>query len=143
MDDAKDIAQDTLLALWEKRDTLRSESAIKSYLYNTLRNKCINFLQKKDVAGKYVQHVKHIEDNLVFSNHVIEEETLRLFYQAIDALPQQAREVILLTLKGLNREEIGEQLSVTVNTVKYHRSYALKTLRKTLGDSFYLVFFLL
>ena len=62
-----------------------------------------------------------------------------MLYAAIDKLPPQTRRIILLNLDGKNNDEIAEELSVTVNTVKTLKQSAYSALRKMLTRNLYLL----
>ena len=52
------------------------------------------------------------------------------FYQAIEHLPEQKRQVCLYKLKGnLSNQEIADKMSISVPTVKTHYAQAIKILR--------------
>lgn len=141
-DALEDLVQETFVALWEKRNDFNSEAAIKSYLYTTLKNKCLNYLRHLKTVNKYAENYTLLENTTDFSKAMIKEETLRLFYQAIDSLNEHARKVILLTLEGYKRDEIAEEMSITVDTVKYHKKKATQRLKELLGENFYLLLLL-
>ena len=46
MEAAEDTVQDTMAALWERKIDFTSVSVLKSYLYNTVRNRCLNHLRQ-------------------------------------------------------------------------------------------------
>ncbi|UKI47213.1 MAG: LuxR C-terminal-related transcriptional regulator [Phocaeicola vulgatus] len=49
------------------------------------------------------------------------------FYQAIDHLPKQKRQVCLYKLKGnLSNQEIADKMNISVPTVKTHYAQAIK-----------------
>lgn len=135
----EDLVQETFLALWEKRNDFNSEMSVKSYLYTTLRNKCLNYLRHLKTVQKYAENYKFLENTTDFSKAMIKEETLRMFYKAIDSLNENARKVIMLTLEGYKRDEIAEEMGVSIDTVKYHKKNAVQKLKELLGESFYLL----
>ncbi|MGQ1785443.1 MULTISPECIES: RNA polymerase sigma-70 factor [unclassified Saccharicrinis] len=141
-DDREDLVQETFVALWESRNQLRSESAIKSYLYTTLRNKCLNYLRHADTVNKYAENFERDEYDADFSNEIIKQESLRLFYQAIEQLNDNAKKVVLMTLEGYKRDEIAEQMDLSIDTIKYHKKTALQKLKEILGENFYLLMLL-
>ena len=142
VDDAKDVVQDSFIALWDNRINIKSEACIKSYLYSTVRNKSLNFLRDSRPGNGEDELIQlQSEDNL--SKAIIKEETLRLFYQALDELNENAKKVILLTLEGYAREEIAEKLSIGIDAVKYHKKQSVIKLRKQLQHHYYILTFLM
>ena len=57
--DAEDIVQDVFIRCWEKRDILLSdEKVIKTYLFNSVRNACLDKIEKKDVMSYHIDIIK-------------------------------------------------------------------------------------
>lgn len=42
---SKDIAQEAFIKLWGKREEFKDIVSVKSYLYTTVRNLCLNFIR--------------------------------------------------------------------------------------------------
>ena len=52
---SKDVAQDAFIKWWNKREDFRDFAAVKSFLYITIRNQCLNYIRdhrkEVDLAG--------------------------------------------------------------------------------------------
>ena len=42
---SKDVAQDAFIKWWNKREDFRDFAAVKSFLYITIRNQCLNYIR--------------------------------------------------------------------------------------------------
>lgn len=73
-------------------------------------------------------------DDSDFKSVIIEEETIRALYAAIDKLPAQTSRIVRMSLKGIKNQEIAEKLGISVNSVKTLKYNAFHTLRKELGE---------
>lgn len=135
---AEDIAQEAFIKLWNAKDQYDNINSLKSFLYVMVKNLSLNHLKRDKLGNKYTDSL-HKEDFLHFNNTVIEEETYRILQQAIEALPKQSSKVMMLSLKGLQNQEIAERLDVSVNTVKTLKYNALKTLKTSLKDYYFLL----
>ncbi|NOY96811.1 MAG: RNA polymerase sigma-70 factor [Chlorobi bacterium] len=137
---ARDIVQDTFIELWEN-DVIQSDIIhIKAFLYTTTRNKSLNILKHKKVQENYLSNsLNNIKSERYYIDHIIQMETMHLIKRAIDILPEQSKEVILLNLKGLKNKEISEQIGITVDTVKYHKTRAYRILRKYLKNKIWIL----
>lgn len=132
---AEDTVQDTFVNIWQNSASFTDEISVKVFLYKTVRHKCLNRIKHQQVRDEKLKQLKfdeQLED--AFENEVIREETLGLFYKAIENLPKASKAVILLAIKGMNNEEIATQLNLSVNTVKTHKKTAYSLLRLQLKD---------
>ena len=66
-----------------------------------------------------------------------------MLYVAIDQLPPQTRNVILLNLEGKTSPEVAEELGISVNTVKTIKLRAYRVLRERLKGIQWLLLLLL
>ena len=82
-------------------------------------------------------------DDYDFLQEVTRQETMRILYTAIDRLSPQTRKVILLNLEGKTNPEVAEELSISVNTVKYLKKSAYEALRSLLSKNCFVVFMFL
>ena len=133
---ARDIAQDSFIKLYERRANFDAMEKAKSFVYTTARNLCLDYLKHKKIEHQYAESVKtegEETEEQFFMEEVTYQETLRILRAAIDELPPQTREVILVSLDGKNNNEIAESLKISVNTVKTLKKNAYKSLRETLG----------
>lgn len=131
----EDIVQDTFVYIWENKHTFNDVISTKVFLYKTVKNKCLNYIKHLAVKNVYAerQALERFDENLFDSNY-IKEETIRLIYYAIESLPENCKNIIDLSLKGLKNEEIAQTLNLSVNTVKTHKKTAYKILRIKLKD---------
>lgn len=128
---AEDLVQDSFASLWEVRKNIDNHIAIKSYLYTTVRNKCLNRLRELAIRNKNVQSEF---TEVFFRDNLIEEETYSIIYRAINELPDRTRQVILYGLSGLKNNEIASQMNITVNTVTTLKKRAYKKLHDKLKN---------
>jgi RNA polymerase sigma-70 factor (ECF subfamily) len=130
----EDMIQEVFGSLWEKRSDFNHEKAIKAFLYTSVRNKCLNHLKHKAVLQKHEERlIYELESESFFTHHVIEEETFNQLYMEIEHLPNAAKKVILLALKGLKNKEIAKTLDISENTVKTQKKIAYSKLKKKLS----------
>ena len=78
-------------------------------------------------------------DDYDFLQEVTRQETMRMLYVAIDQLPPQTRNVILLNLEGKTNPEVAEELGISVNTVKCLKKSAYETLREALSKNYFVI----
>jgi RNA polymerase sigma-70 factor (family 1) len=133
---AEEMVQNVFCRLWEKREQIQVLQSIKSYLYRSVHNECINHL--KQTKSRANHHI-----NIARTTDVIEQTTDRAalselqkkIHDALEELPEQCRIVFRLSRFGeLNYKEIADTMGITVSTVKNQVHTALKVLRTKLSD---------
>lgn len=132
---AEDAVQIVFSKLWEYRSQIIVTINLKNYLYKMVKNHILNEIRNTTnaLAKNYeiAQSSEEYEDNLV---EKIEEKELRtLFYEAINKLSDQKRNICLLKIKeGLSNREIAEKLNIAENSVKTYYNQSIKILRSYL-----------
>ena len=136
-DVALDLVQDVFTLLWERKKSDISDEYIKAYLFNALRNACLNFHKHTKVVQKHeLYSITGMELNYYIDGEksLIEKENLEKIYQAIDSLSEIHREIIDLSrFEGLKNKEIAERLNIPIRTVETRLFRALASLREKLS----------
>lgn len=148
MEAAEDTVQDTMAALWERKIDFTSVSVLKSYLYNTVRNRCLNHLrQQQNGIGRAESLSKQFVEFKIADDgqeSVFSEEVYRQLFLTIDQMPTRQREVLLMVMKGHKNKEIAGALDMAVETVRTYKKRAVAFLREQLDkDAFMLLVMLL
>lgn len=138
---SEDVVQDAFIKLWEKYASFDQFYKVKAFLYITVRNSAFNLMQHARVADKYGMLMFGESDHLDadLESAIIDSETNRLLYQAIETLPHQTKRVIILSLEEKSIREIAEELQISVETVKTLKKRAYKNLREKLADNYILI----
>ena len=127
-----DIVQESFLALWNKREEIYNLKIIKSYLYSSVRNACLNYLRHQSVKNKNEANILALSSDWYYEDAIIEEEVYAEIYDAIKELSPQSRKVIIMTMNGLTNPEIAGELDISINTVKTLKKRCYKSLRNRL-----------
>lgn len=133
-DAAEEIVQDLFVEIWEKREKLSIETSLKSYLFQSVKNRCLNVIQHQKIKTKYAEKLISDTDPSVSVDEVyVEFDLAEKIEAAIRSLPEKRREIFRLSREeGLKYREIAEKLNVSVKTVETQMSLAIKTLREKL-----------
>lgn len=132
---AKDIVQDVFVKFWNDREKLDIRTSIRSYLFVSVRNRCMDVLRKKNRSLQLneISEGQDVADES-FETYILS-ELESLFNQSLDKLPERCREVFELSrLHGLKNREIAEKLSLSEKTVENQMTKALRVLREELKD---------
>lgn len=128
---AEDAVHDVLLELyqnWEKFDTITS---LKAYLYNSIKNRCLNILKHDKIHNRYATFITSSEQDFC-DNRILEIETYELLKEAVNQLPEQTRKVYDLVLQGYDNPDIAKKLDLSDDAVKAHRKRGKKLLKDKL-----------
>ena len=131
-DKARDIAQETMLAVWENHKNLNPEKNIRSLVFTIARNKTLNQLRQNKVlfsSEETENALALLEDRSVEDNiHAL--ELSNLIKKEWDMLPEKARETFSMSREdGLKNREIAEKEGVSEKTVEYRMKTALDRFR--------------
>jgi RNA polymerase sigma-70 factor, ECF subfamily len=138
-DTAEDIVQELLFHLWEKRLEIDISTSLSSYLYRAVHNRCIQYLRHKKVVARYEdRHLLKIKEAEIMSHHeydfsFYEIENIR--ERIFNSLSPKTKKIFQLSRnEDKNNKEIAETLDLSVKSVEYHITKALKSFQLALKD---------
>jgi RNA polymerase sigma-70 factor (ECF subfamily) len=139
---AEDIVQDIFISMWENRKNLKINTSISSYLFSAIHNRCIHYLRKMKVRNIHRQNeilkLKEAEilsgnSNDFFFSEIESDEIRQIIIHVFDSLPEKTQNIFRLSRTGLlTYAEIAKHLDISIKTVEYHISKALKEFRLAL-----------
>lgn len=129
---AEEITQEIFIKLWLCRDILGQVENLDGYIFTIARNKTLNHLRKAKFDEKLMKELQALA--MSAANNVEERAQIveydRLLRDALGRLSPQRRLVYQLSRdKGLNHEQIADELRLSRNTVKNHMVEALRFIR--------------
>jgi RNA polymerase sigma-70 factor (ECF subfamily) len=130
--DATELLQDVFIKAWRRLDTFRGDSAFVSWLHRLAVN---TMLENSRSDQRRTARVLPMEDisRLPGAARSSGVESRMDMENAIASLPKGARLAFVLhDIEGYQHQEIAEQLSVTVGTVKAQLHRARRLLRERL-----------
>lgn len=140
-DEAKGLVHEVFVAVWEKFDSLPSDTQYRSYLYTAVRNRCLNYIRDKKTQLSF----DRVPENLLVEVQTTLEtsELEREIEMAIQSLPEKCRMVFELNrVEGLKYAQIAEKMGISVKTVEAQMSKALGIMKKRLSEFLSLLFFM-
>ena len=129
-----DITQEAFLYMWEKAYRFPDMMSFKSYLYSCLKNKTLNYIRDHKVERNMEELKDVFVDDILVDHLIIEHELKARILEEINKLSDVKRDIMLLRLEGYSYDEISEELSLSINTVKTHKKQAYKDLKLQLSD---------
>lgn len=149
---AEDLFMESIICLWENRERWEKDSNMHALLLTIIKNKSLNYLEHEQVRLRAEEtittHRQRELDLRISTLEACEPDTLfdteiqRLVYHALGQLPEQSRHIFILSrYQDTPNKKIAEQLGISIKSVEFHITKALKLLRLELKD--YLVSILL
>lgn len=134
MDQARSLVQQVFVDLWVKREKIEVSASVKSYLYQSVKNRCIDYLRTQKSTSEISETIENLS-HIPFFDLVEEAELNDRINSSINRLPEKCREIFLLCrFDGLKYAEIAQKLNISVKTVEMQMGIALKKLRESLSD---------
>lgn len=148
---AEDIVTDSFVYYWENRSRLPEDTNVPAYILTCVKNRCLTFLRDIRLHQEILSGIQELEEwklHLKISSleacepfDLFTLEMHQLVKRAVDKLPEKTRRIFLMSRMGdLSHKEIAERTGLSVKTVEFHITKAIKLLRKYLKD-YALVFF--
>lgn len=136
LEDAEEIVEDSLLWIWENRETLVIESSLNSYLFKMVYRRALNKLVHIDATQRAdTRFYEEMQEMLQDTDYYQIEELAKRIEDAVAALPESYREAFVMhRFRDMSYKEIAETLGVSPKTIDYRIQQALKQLRVDLKD---------
>ena len=131
--EVEDLVQDSFITLWNKRGDFDHINAIKSFLYTSVRKKCLNVLKHQTVIKEHESRLIYELENSDSEQAIVAEEYYGRLYSEIKELPEGSQKIMILALRGLKNREIAEELGISENTVKTQKKIAYAKLKERLS----------
>lgn len=132
--EAEDIVINTFVKLLDKRVSFESLRNIKSFLYTTVRNSCLDYLRHMNRRSSWHKEISYLsETNEEVEDEMMKARILQEIYNEIETLPSQCRLIFkLIFINGLSSKQISEQLGITAKTVLNQKLKAVRLLKNSL-----------
>lgn len=134
-EDAEDLVQEVFIKFWETNRFLSINFQLRAYIYQSVRNSCLNWLDKKPrVILDPIESIPELTEELM-----LDESDWKIYmdeiYRKIEMLPPRTREIFkAIVLENKKYKDVASDLGISVNTVKTAMQRALSNLRTNLSD---------
>jgi RNA polymerase sigma-70 factor, ECF subfamily len=139
-DEAADVVEDTLLKVRDAAPGFRGERGLTTWVMRIVANRCRDLLRRRKFSAGPPEDIDPITESGLRSepiegwdSAIDQERMLAALERAIDALPAEQREAVVLRDRlGLSYEEVAETLGLKVAAVKSRLFRARTTLKAAL-----------
>jgi len=136
-DSAEEIVQDLFFRLWKDREKIKIESSLNGYLFRSVHNKCLHYIEHKKIVERHSEEITHLkQDRQETPSDILQYQELQAkIANILERLPERCGQIFYMSrFEGLKYTEIAEKLSVSVKTVESNMGRALKEFRKELSE---------
>ena len=130
---AEEIVQDLFYVLWKERENLQIFTSVNGYLYRSVKNKSLQYLEQEKVRNNYREMYA---DQAVLETSTPQEELEykeleQQIQEALHRLPERRQMIFQMhRMEGKKYNEIALELQISVKTVEAEISKTLRELRK-------------
>jgi RNA polymerase sigma-70 factor (ECF subfamily) len=130
---AEDITQETFIKVYQKLDTFKNQSSIKTWITRIAINGC------KNALSRAIKEITSIEDIIIpYNEDFSKNENTQLLSEEVSKLPKKYFEVIMLFYyQELSIKEISYVLKIPQSTVKTRLKRAKERLKSNLEEEFF------
>jgi RNA polymerase sigma-70 factor, ECF subfamily len=127
--DAEDIVQEAFVKFWRRNHNIDN----RALLYATVRSIALDLIRRDSRRARREAEAYSEAEGTVEPQFEIANESQRLVGNAVDRLPHEQREVLVMKIwNDLTFAEIAEALEISQNTAASRYRYALAALKKDL-----------
>jgi RNA polymerase sigma-70 factor (family 1) len=131
---AEEIVHDVFINIWNKAGQLNIQTSLKSYLFRSVINSSLNHIKKEKTqfekqSAYAIVHNQELE-TLGEDTNEADETLFKGLEEALALLPEKCKQVMYLSRFG--KQELADQLEISIKTVKNHLTYGFKKLREHL-----------
>jgi len=141
---AEEIVQEVFIKLWQNRNSIQIRENFKPYLYQMVHNHSLTKIFQQNANKNAINNTvsddiwQIVTEGHQYNAYLVEkleaEDTHKVINETIENLPQQCREVFMLSkFRDKPNEEIASMLNISVNTVRTHIYRALEKIREALN----------
>lgn len=127
---AKDAVSDTFARFWETY-VFADEKDAESFLFVSLRNRCLDMLRRLNVKNEYIMRSQLLIEEFEKIDMDNSDERLQRVKSLIELLPQRTKFVLeQCYIHEKTYKEVAELLEITPSGVKQHIVKGLAFIRK-------------
>ena len=139
---AHDLVQETFCKLYEDHASLNIHLSIKSYLYKSVYNSCLNEIKHQKVVSNYADrelldfYFSEIVQTPEAELALLGEDINNALREAIDKLPERCREIFIrIREEKQSYAQVAEELDISIKTVDAQLQKAVTRLKEMISSS--------
>ena len=139
--DAEEIVQNTFFKIWEKRQSIDSNLAFKSFLFTVAYNLTVDLLRERLKERKYREIIlKKATSNYNLDEAIEFGDLLEQVEKIVMELPPRKSEIYQLSrVNHLSYNDIAQKLNISIKTVENSINFSMNFIKKRLGKDSLLI----
>ena len=132
-DIAEEVVQDVFYNIWKDREKIQILRSIKNYLFGSVKNHSLRYLEHESVQQRYNEDVLTDNTETDLSPHELLEynELENLITNILNKMPERRRQIFLLhRMEGKKQKEIAAFYSISLKTVEAEMTKAYQALKR-------------
>jgi RNA polymerase sigma-70 factor (ECF subfamily) len=133
-DDAKDLVQELLISLWNRRETIVITSKLENYLFGALKFSIISYFRslkiKEQRLVEATERINILENSVNEVKDYLELENI--LKEAVNLMPETLKKIYELRCDNLSLKEIASRLGLADQTVKNYLSEVIRRLKQVI-----------
>lgn len=127
----EEVVQDIFVKLWEEYQG-KEIHFIKTYLYNSARNRMLNYIRNEERHSFLLEKWAKIElESKGAADCIDRDEFFLLLQEAINTLPEKCKDIYVMSREEqLSYKEIATIRNISVKTVENQMGKALRKIRE-------------
>ena len=136
---SENIAQDIFIKIYSERYRLMTDESLLPYLYVAAKNRCMNELRRRKTMLQYSADAEYKFRTDLSIGALGAQHDLKVikdvFWKTLNTMPEATKEAFLLHREGgMKYQEIADMMGVSIKTIEYRISFALKRLREAFDE---------
>ena len=151
---ARDIMMESFRYVWMRRHSIDTSGNMEAYMFCVVRNRCLDHLQREYTRRRIENDLQDDADfeirmrintlQAFDPEWLYDEDTRAQVAKALSRLPEKTRRIFLMSRRDeMTYQQIADTIGISIKTVEFHISRALKQLRSDLGRMMTLLSFFL
>ena len=134
LDDVDDLAQETLIAAYQKLNTFRRGEDFGAWLRGIARNKLLQYMEQRNRRSTLMENFQK-ETALLIGDELEEQASqtrsahLQAMLDCVSKLPEKMRQIVRTVLDGNRSATLAAEFKMSVGAIYQQQHRALKLLR--------------
>jgi RNA polymerase sigma-70 factor (ECF subfamily) len=130
--EAEDVAEDTMIRAWDRRDDLSGYDSVEAFCHTVARHLAIDRSERMDAQSAELDPELHaVPDARTPDEEMERTEQVKLIHRLMDQLPETQRAVMRMRdIEEHSYREIADALHLTEDQVKVTLYRARQTIKK-------------